>query len=305
MEYFFIFLKGFAMGAANVIPGVSGGTIAFITGVYERLIDSLKSFDLKALRLLLKGDLGGLAKQIDLGFLLALTLGVIASILTLAKVLKTAYVDHPILVNAFFFGLILASLFYVGKMVRRWGFVEIICLLLGVVVAAFLAFQSPAGENSNLVYLGACGVAGMCSMIIPGISGSFILLLMGNYQLIVLDAVNNLRQFKLTEALPILIPVAIGAVIGLFALSHILSWMFKKYHNAAVALITGFVAGSLAVIWPWKVPVYSLIITGKVVGWNRYFPDISKSSTWIAVAWLVGGIVVITVTEKLASKSGT
>ncbi len=302
MEYFFIFLKGFAMGAANVIPGVSGGTIAFITGVYERLIDSLKSFDLKALRLLLRGDIGSLAKHIDLGFLLALTLGVIASVLTLAKVLKTAYVDHPILVNAFFFGLILASLFYVGKMVRRWGFVEIICLLLGVVVAAFLAFQSPASENSNLLYLGACGVAGMCSMIIPGISGSFILLLMGNYHLIVLDAVNNLRQFKLTEALPILIPVAIGAAIGLFTLSHILSWMFKKYHNAAVALITGFVAGSLAVIWPWKLPVYSLIITGKVVGWNRYFPDIGKSSTWIAVAWLVGGIVVITVTEKLASK---
>ncbi|MDG1356925.1 MAG: DUF368 domain-containing protein [Akkermansiaceae bacterium] len=302
MEYFFIFLKGFAMGAANVIPGVSGGTIAFITGVYERLIDSLKSFNFKALRLLFKGDFGGLAKHIDLGFLVALSLGVVVSIITLAKILKTAYVDHPTLVNAFFFGLILASLFYVGKMVRRWGFVEIICISIGVVVAVFLAFQSPAGENSNTLYLGACGVAGMCSMIIPGISGSFILLLMGNYQLIVLDAVDNLRQLKLAEALPILIPVAIGAAIGLFTLSHILSWMFKRYHNAAVALITGFVAGSLAIIWPWKIPVYSLIITGKVVAWNRYFPDFGKSSTWIAVAWLVGGIVIISITEKLASK---
>lgn len=290
------------MGAANVIPGVSGGTIAFITGVYERLIDSLKSFNFKALRLLFKGDFGGLAKHIDLGFLVALSLGVVVSIITLAKILKTAYVDHPTLVNAFFFGLILASLFYVGKMVRRWGFVEIICISIGVVVAVFLAFQSPAGENSNTLYLGACGVAGMCSMIIPGISGSFILLLMGNYQLIVLDAVDNLRQLKLAEALPILIPVAIGAAIGLFTLSHILSWMFKRYHNAAVALITGFVAGSLAIIWPWKIPVYSLIITGKVVAWNRYFPDFGKSSTWIAVAWLVGGIVIISITEKLASK---
>lgn len=290
------------MGAANVIPGVSGGTIAFITGVYERLIDSLKSFNFKALRLLFKGDIGGLAKHIDLGFLVALSLGVVVSIITLAKILKTAYVDYPTVVNAFFFGLILASLFYVGKMVRRWGFVEIICISIGVVVAVFLAFQSPAGENSNTLYLGACGVAGMCSMIIPGISGSFILLLMGNYQLIVLDAVDNLRQLKLVEALPILIPVAIGAAIGLFTLSHILSWMFKRYHNAAVALITGFVAGSLAIIWPWKIPVYSLIITGKVVAWNRYFPDFGKSSTWIAVAWLVGGIVIISITEKLASK---
>ena len=302
MEYLFIFLKGFAMGAANVIPGVSGGTIAFITGVYERLIDSLKSFNLTALRLLFKGDFGSLAKHIDLGFLVALALGVVVSILTLAKILKSAYADHPILVNAFFFGLILASLFYVGKMVRRWGFVEIVCLLFGVAVAALLAVQSPAGENTNLLYLGACGVAGMCSMIIPGISGSFILLLMGNYQLIVLESVDNLRQLKLAEALPILIPVAFGAAIGLFTLSHILSWMFKKYHNAAVALITGFVAGSLLVIWPWKTAVYSLIITGKVVGWSRYFPDFGKSSTWIAVAWLVGGILIITVTEKLAAK---
>lgn len=290
------------MGAANVIPGVSGGTIAFITGVYERLIDALKSFDFTALRLLCKGDFGGFAKQVDLGFLMALGLGVVVSILTLAKVLKTAYADHPVFVNAFFFGLILASLFYVGKMVRRWGFVEIICLLFGVVVAGLLAFQSPAGENSNLLYLAGCGVAGMCSMIIPGISGSFILLLMGNYQLIVLDAVDNLRQLKLAEALPVLIPVAIGAALGLFTLSHILSWMFRKYHNAAVALITGFVAGSLLIIWPWKIAVYSLVITGKVVAWNRYFPDLSKSATWLAVAWLVGGIVIITVTEKLASK---
>ncbi len=251
MEYFFIFIKGFAMGAANVIPGVSGGTIAFITGVYERLIDALKSLNWKALCLLFRGDLGGFARQVDLGFIMALCLGVVASILTLAKVLKTAYADYPVLVNAFFFGLILASLFYVGKMVRRWGFAEIICLLFGIAVAALLAFQSPASENSNMLYLLACGVAGMCSMIIPGISGSFILLLMGNYQLIVLESVNNLRQLKLAESLPILIPVGIGAIIGLVTLSHILSWMFRKYHNAAVALITGFVAGSLVVIWPW------------------------------------------------------
>lgn len=302
MEYFFTFLKGFAMGAANVIPGVSGGTIAFITGVYERLIDALKSFDFTACRMLCKGDLGGFAKKVDLGFLIAMGLGVVASVLTLAKILKTAYTDHPILVNAFFFGLIMASLFYVGKMVGRWGFVQMVALLFGVAVAVFLAFQSPAGENSNMLYLLACGVAGMCSMIIPGISGSFILLLMGNYQLIVLDAVNNLRQFKWSESLPILLPVAVGAAVGLFTLSHILSWMFRKYHDAAVALITGFVAGSLVVIWPWKAPIYSLVITGKVIGWKRYFPDLGSEATWIALACLVGGIAIITVTEKLAAK---
>lgn len=302
MEYFFIFIKGFAMGAANVIPGVSGGTIAFITGVYERLIDALKSLNWKALRLLCKGDLGGFAKQVDLGFIMTLCLGVVVSILTLAKVLKTAYADYPVLVNAFFFGLILASLFYVGKMVRRWGFAGIICLLSGIAVAALLAFQSPASENSNMLYLLACGVAGMCSMIIPGISGSFILLLMGNYQLIVLESVDNLRQLKLAESLPILIPVGIGAIVGLFTLSHILSWMFRKYHDAAVALITGFVAGSLVVIWPWKHAVYSKLIPGKVVAWDHYLPDLTSSTAWLGIAWLVGGIAIITVTEKLATK---
>ena len=302
MEHFFTFLKGFAMGAANVIPGVSGGTIAFITGIYERLIDALKSFNLKALRMLFGFDLKGFASQVDLFFLMALGLGVITSVLTLAKVLKEAYVDYPVLVNAFFFGLILASLFYVGRMVKRWSFVQIISLVFGVAVAAFLAFQTPVAENSSPLYLAACGVAGMCSMIIPGISGSFVLLLMGNYQLIVLDAVNDLRQFKLAESLPIIIPVGIGAVVGIFALSHILSWMFRKYHDTAVALITGFVAGSLIVIWPWKAAVYSALIPDKVAAWNRYFPDFGTSATWIAVAWLVGGVAVIAVTEKLAAK---
>ena len=302
MEHFFTFLKGFAMGAANVIPGVSGGTIAFITGIYERLIDALKSFDLQALRLVLKFDLRGFARRVDMGFLIAIALGALTSVLTLAKVLKEAYRDHPVLVDAFFFGLILASLFYVGQMVKRWRFVEIVSLLLGVAVAAFIAFQNPAQENSGLLYLAVCGVAGMCSMIIPGISGSFILLLMGNYKLIVLDSVNHLRQLNFADSLPILIPVGIGAVVGLVTLSHILSWMFRRYHDTAVALITGFVAGSLVVIWPWKEKILSADVAGKVVGWNRSFPDFGSVDTWIAVAWLVGGIAVIAITEKLAAK---
>lgn len=296
------FLKGFAMGAANVIPGVSGGTIAFITGIYERLIDALKSFEPKAFRMLFQLDIRGFARQVDLFFLMALGLGVLASVLTLAKILKGAYADHPVLVNAFFFGLILASLFYVGRMVKRWGFLQIIALVLGIAIAALLAFQSPAAENSNPLYLALCGVAGMCSMIIPGISGSFVLLLMGNYRLIVLDAVDDLRQFNLSDCLPILVPVGIGAVVGLFTLSHILSWMFRKFHDTAVALITGFVAGSLVVIWPWKVAVYSLLIPDKVVSWSRLVPDFGNPATWIAVAWLVGGIAVIAITERLATK---
>ncbi len=290
------------MGAANVIPGVSGGTIAFITGIYERLIDALKSFDLRALRHLLKFDLAGFARHVDFGFLAALGAGVVTSILTLAKFLKYAYEVSPVLVGAFFFGLILASIFSVGRMVKSWRVTEIVALLLGLGVAVWLAFLNPVCENTNPAYLAVCGVAGMCSMIIPGISGSFVLLLMGNYKLIVLDAVNNLRQMNFSESLPILIPVGIGAAIGLVALSHVLSWLFKRYHDTAVALITGFVVGSLVIIWPWKQAVYSASIEGKVISWERELPNFQLGHTWIAIAWLVGGIALIGIMEKLAAR---
>lgn len=306
MEYLFIFLKGFAMGAANVIPGVSGGTVAFITGIYERLIDSLKSFDVKAIRLLLKLDIKAFAAHVDLAFLLTLGSGVLVSVFTLAKVLKWAFADHPVLVGAFFFGLIFASIFSVGKMVKRWRTTEVVALVVGLVIAVGLAFMSPAGENTNLFYLLACGVASMCSMIIPGISGSFILLLMGNYQLIMLDAVNDLRQLNLAASLPILIPVGIGAVLGLVVLSHILSWLFKRYHDTAVSLITGFVAGSLVIIWPWKSVAESVTVKGKekVIAWQRELPDFSETGSWGALAVMLVGVALIALMEKLSGKKG-
>lgn len=300
MNFLFIFLKGFAMGAANVVPGVSGGTIAFITGIYERLINSLKSFDLQALTHLRKFDLGSFAKHIDAAFLAPLFAGVVVSILTLAKVLKVAFESHPTLIGAFFFGLILASVFSVARMVRRWAVPQIIALLVGLVIAVGLAFLSPASENKSILYLGLCGVIGMSSMIIPGVSGSFVLLLMGNYKLIMLDGVNNLRQFKLSEALPVLVPVGIGAVLGLAALARILGWLFKKYHDTAVALITGFVAGSLYEIWPWKRVAESVTVGGKtkILASDRYLPAFGEMTTWNAAGLILAGIAIILIMEK-------
>jgi putative membrane protein len=307
MEYFFIFLKGFAMGAANVIPGVSGGTIAFITGIYERLIDALKSFNIKALRYALKWDLKGFARHVDLGFLMALGLGVVSSIFTLAKVLKFAFEHYPTMVWAFFFGLIFASIYSVGKMVKHWRVAEVLSLLVGLGAAVSLAFMTPAEPNAHPLYLGLCGVAAMCSMIIPGISGSFVLLLMGNYKLIMLDAVDNLRQMHFAESLPLLIPVGIGAVLGLVALSHLLSWLFKRYHDTMVSLITGFVAGSLVIIWPWKTVGEFIMVKGKmkVISWNWELPDFSNTATWWAMALLLAGVGVMVVMEKLSAKGKT
>ncbi len=302
MEYIAIFFKGFLMGAANVIPGVSGGTIAFITGIYERLIEALKSCDAQALKHLLKVNIGAFWKHTDMSFIVALGSGMVAGVLILANVLEKAFTTEPVLVGAFFFGLILASIFSVGKLVNRWGSSEVILGLFGLALAVSLAFVNPAAESSNPFYLGLCGVAAMCSMIIPGISGSFILILMGNYKLIMLEAVNNLRELNLAESLPIIIPVGVGAVLGLILLSRFLSWLFKTYHNTAIALITGFVAGSLAMIWPWKEAVYSKSLPDKIISWNRSMPNFSNQETWIALLCLAGGITIIFAMEKLAVK---
>lgn len=246
------FLKGFAMGAANVIPGVSGGTIAFITGIYERLIEAVKSFDLEALKLVCGFRFVEFAEKVDFRFLAALGLGIAVSFLTLARVLDWAFKFHETLVWAFFFGLIAVSIPAVGKMVRTWTPGAIVMLVLGCGMALSLAFMTPASESAHPVYLMLCGVVAMCSMTIPGLSGSFVLLLMGNYKLVMIDSFTALSSGQFGESLKILVPVGIGAVLGMVVLARLLSWLFKNHHDMAVALITGFVAGSLLIIWPWK-----------------------------------------------------
>ena len=306
----FRFLKGFAMGAANVIPGVSGGTIAFITGIYERLIDALKRFDTTTLRLAAKFRIAEVWERIDGRFLAALGVGVMASIVSLARLLKWGFEHHPVVVWAFFFGLIAASLPAVGKLVRRWSVGPWVTLLLGAAVALSMAFLNPASENTNPVYLLLCGVVAMCSMIIPGLSGSFVLLLMGNYKLIMIDSVTALTDGNFGEALKVLVPVGIGAVIGVLALARVLSWLFHNWHDIAVALITGFVGGSLLIIWPWKETLTETFtrdgeVKEKIVGFeNWHWPDLSLGSTWAALGVMAAGVVLILILEKFGARPG-
>jgi putative membrane protein len=288
------FLKGFAMGAANVIPGVSGGTIAFVTGIYERLINSIKSLDSTALKLLLSRKFTDLFKHTDAGFLTALILGVVVALLTLARALKYGFEHHPILISAFFFGLIAASIWSIFKMVKHWSGAAFIGLFIGGAIAVSMAFLPQAQENQSLIYLMICGVVAMCSMIIPGVSGSFVLILMGNYNLIMVESLTKLGDMKFKEALTVLIPVGIGAVLGMAALSRLLSWLFKKFHDVAVATITGFVAGSLVTIWPWKTPqIQSFGDKEKIIGYERFFPTLD-SNFWIAaLVILLGGALML------------
>jgi putative membrane protein len=300
-EYFGLFLKGVAMGTANIIPGVSGGTIALITGIFERLINSIKSFNLIALKLILKGDFKGFAKHTDLYFLLVLFAGVGFAIISLARIFDFLFKDYPVYIWSYFFGLILASVYFVGKTVSKWTAGTVISFLIGSAIAIALTFMNPATENSGFFYLILCGVAAVCSMILPGLSGSFVLILMGNYQLVAIDAINNLR-------FDILLPVLIGAVFGLLGFSYLLSWIFKKYRDLTIALLTGFILGSLGIIWPWKNVVYMLDAAGEMILKSgepiveRYMmaAPVINTEFFIAIFIMLIGIASIWIIEKQA-----
>jgi len=301
----FLFLKGIAMGAANVIPGVSGGTIAFITNIYEDLINALKAFDINAFRFLLKLKLRAFAEHVNLPFLLVLFSGIFISILSLGKILSILFDSYPIYVWAFFFGLILASIFYVGKTISKWNPATLLTVIFGVTIAVILTYLNPASQNENTIYLFVCGIVAMASMLLPGLSGSFVLILMGNYQLIFLEAV---PEFNLA----ILIPVVLGSIAGFIILSRIISFLLKKYRNGTIGLLTGFILGSLLIIWPWKNSEYLLDEKGEAVfrkgkmiieGYDWYLPQIENMETWISVFFMVIGIALVMIIESFATKN--
>ncbi len=302
IDYILNILKGALMGAANVIPGVSGGTMALLTGIFEKLINAIKAFDLQAIKLACSFKFKDLFEHVDIKFLSAIGIGVIASILTFARILEYLFESHALYVWAFFFGLILASVYFVGKTISKRTIPVIALFILGTAVAASIAFMTPAEENASIPYLLICGAIAMCSMILPGLSGSYVLLLMGNYQLVMIKAVSGFD-------LGILIPVGIGAVAGLAAFARLLSWIFKKFHDQTIALLTGFIFGSLSILWPWKDPVIQAFQKGdelkeKVIGYDYALPELN-AETGIAVAIMIAGIVMIALIETMAGKLKT
>ena len=292
-QYIANFLKGMGVGSANVIPGVSGGTIALITGIFERLIDALKSLNLTAIKLFFTGKFKEFAKHTDLWFLVSVGSGVVVAILTIARLFEFMFENYPIYLWSFFFGMILVSIYYVGITIEKFNWKVIVSFIIGTAIALFIAFGTPAKENSNFIYLVICGAVATCSMILPGLSGSFVLVLMGNYQLIMIDAVNDLN-------LKILLPVVLGGVVGLLAFSHLLSWIFKNYRDITIAILTGFILGSMPIIWPWKNDVITYFGSeAKVTGYEYFFPEFNMEFAIALVIMLIGaGIIVLT--EKMA-----
>lgn len=296
------------MGAANVIPGVSGGTIALVTGVFEKLINSIKAIDHNAIGFLLRGKLKSFSSYINFPFLLAIFSGAILSIFTLAKILAYLFNNFPIYIWAYFFGLIVASVYFVGRTIEKWTTPVIILFTAGAFLAIWISFLTPATGNENIIYLFLSGMAAVCSMILPGLSGSFILILMGNYELIAIEAINELR-------LDILAPVFAGIVAGLLVFSHFLAWVFKKYRDLTLASLTGFIAGSLVVLWPWKDPVYKVDELGNIItrpdgsaviqNYDRFIPDTLNQEVMIAVLLMAAGYLTIWLIEKTAEGKTT
>ncbi|MDA9057165.1 DUF368 domain-containing protein [Flavobacteriaceae bacterium] len=304
LDYLIISLKGMAMGAADVVPGVSGGTIAFISGIYEELICTLNNINFSLLKHLKTEGLKSTWKKANGPFLLALLSGVFVSIVSLAKGVEWLLEHHPILLWAFFFGLVLASIVYVGKQIKTTAkdFKLFIAMAIGAVVAYLITTINPSETSDTNLFLFFAGALAICAMILPGISGSFILVIIGAYAP-VLEAINsrNLKTILIFGA---------GAVVGLLSFSKLLKWLFEKYHRLTLAVITGFMIGSLNKIWPWKIALtFRTNSKGVKVPLNEEsispFSFDGDPQLLQAIGLMVFGILIILILEKISIKKNT
>ncbi|RNC90304.1 MAG: DUF368 domain-containing protein [Allomuricauda sp.] len=287
-----------AMGAADVVPGVSGGTIAFISGIYEELISSINNINLSLIPTWRKEGFNAFWKQLNGNFLVALFLGIFISLFSLATFVSWLLENHPILLWSFFFGLVAASIFFVGKEIKKWNLQVIFFFVLGAAIA-FWVTKLPASENiDSLPYLFLSGALAVCAMILPGISGAFILVLLGSYKTI-LDAVHE--RNLITVAV-----VALGAIFGLLSFARLLKWMFKNYRNVTLALLTGFILGSLNKIWPWKKVLETKVFDEKTIPIKEQsiLPNAFEGDPQLlpAIALAIFGFSLIFILERLAAK---
>lgn len=312
-----LFLKGVAMGAANKVPGVSGGLVAFVAGFYEELIYSLQKINRKALMLLWKGRFRSFNQYVNGRFLLLVFAGSTFSYFSVSRVLDFFLNNYELYVWSTFFGMILGSIYYVAKDFNDFSKINIFFISLGIIIGVSISLLDPAKENDNLWFVFFCGIVGVSGMTLPGLSGSFILILMGNYVLLLVDSVNELFKtlqdlFTLKfdfihdevrmRYLKIIASFGLGSVFGLVVTSHILGYLLRRWHQPITALIIGFIAGSLGIVWPWKKAIYKTengellydsLQQPIVQNYERFMPDISDPSTWVALLFVLFGLSIL------------
>lgn len=317
----FLVIKGLGMGAANKVPGVSGGVVAFVAGFYEEFIYSLQKINGKAFKLLINGRFNSFYRYVNGRFLVLLFLGMIISYFSVSKILDYLIEHYQLYVWSVFFGMIVGSIFYISKDFKGWSVKTYISLLLGITIGVSISFLDPAMENDNLWFVFFCGMISVSGMTLPGFSGSFILILLGNYVLLLVDSVNALYDtiidiftgnFSFTEnpvrirMLKVLGVFTAGSFAGLVTFSHILNYVLKHYRNITLSLLMGFIIGSLGVVWPWKETIYKVSEQGdflldsrgeKVIeNYHRFIPEWS-SETGIAIGYALLGILIVLALE--------
>lgn len=311
-------LKGLGMGAANKVPGISGGVVAFVAGFYEEFIYSLQKINKKAFKLLIGGRFKSLYQYTNGQFLSLLILGMIISYFSISKILDYLIVHYDLYVWSAFFGMIIGSIYFIAKDFGNWNRKYLAYLLCGVIAGIGISFLEPAKENSNLIFVFFCGIISVSGMTLPGLSGSFILILLGNYVLLLVDSVNALfdtfaniihwdfswiYEPERIELLKVLAVFSLGSLVGLVSLSHLLAYVLKRFKKATYAVIIGFIAGSLGVVWPWKEEKYDLDRFGQVqfddngreiiTGYDRYFPSHFSKETMLAIAFIIIGVLIV------------
>lgn len=319
LEYLGLTARGVCMGAADIVPGVSGGTMAFILGIYEELIDAIRTLGRPHfLEAVFKFRIKDVLKILNWEFLLAVATGIFIAIITLSHALESLLVNQPVFLWSFFFGLVLASVLVVSKRVKRWSAQLVVALLLGAAGAYLLVGLVPVQTPNDWWFLIISGAVASCALILPGVSGAFLLVLLGKYQY-VLGSVNDLRAGDFAAAVPLIL-VAIGAVVGLVTFTQILGWLFKKYHDITVAVLIGLMVGSLRKIWPWKVDLdwlrdatgqFVLDSEGQKLAIEQanIWPDLSSSAAMtefgIAAVLMLAGIGAILLLERVAANLET
>lgn len=311
-----IFLRGLAMGAADVVPGVSGGTIAFITGIYEELLATISGLRIGLLKVWKNEGFKAFWEKGNFSFLVSLLAGIAVSIISFAKLISWLLNDYPVLVWSFFFGLVLASIWLVGKTIPKWNLGNVLGILSGTALAWWITISTPVAGSENLGYIFLCGCLAICAMILPGISGSFILVLLGAYLTILSSLTEAMSALKagetnqfLSHALLIVVFMA-GCLVGLLSFSRALSWLFKKAHALTIAILTGFLIGSLNKIWPWKQVLETAVIKNKVVPVSERnvlpgtYQELTGSSAdfWLCILLASIGLALILILEKAGKR---
>ncbi|WP_405267017.1 DUF368 domain-containing protein [Cellulophaga sp. Ld12] len=316
-DKFWLVIKGLCMGAANKVPGVSGGIVAFVGGFYEEFIYSLQKVNLKAFKLLFNSRFKSFYRYINGQFLALLIFGMLVSYFSISKLLDYFLERKELYVWSAFFGMIIGSIYYISKDFNHWNRKTISAGIFGLILGIAISFLNPATQNDNLVFIFFCGIISVSGMTLPGLSGSFILILLGNYVLLLVDSVNSLfdtfseflqgdfsfyQNEKRVKTLKILAVFTAGSTVGLVTLSHLLTYLLKHFKHITTAIIIGFITGSLGVVWPWKKTILKTTLDGSlqldsngneiIVNYKRYLPEITSSETWWAFLFVTVGIFI-------------